>query len=97
MLLSFLAKVPEEITLHSYGYNMTNIDFYILNIIKNAVKADFNADDFPEIDQDVMHRAMLGLQSRGLLNLVDASADDYAYINVSITSNGLRLHSSPQS
>lgn len=71
---------------------MTNHDYYVLTTIKCSRKTEFTAENFPEVNPDVLHTVMLSLGRRGLVNLVNASADTtYGYLNVSLTTDGLQL------
>ncbi|HHQ4520871.1 TPA: hypothetical protein ACSP2U_002944 [Aeromonas veronii] len=71
---------------------MTNHDHYVLDTIKYNGKTEFTAEDFPEENPEVLHAVMLSLGRRGLINLVNASADTtYGYLNVSLTTDGLQL------
>lgn len=74
---------------------MTDHDSYILDIIHKAEKTEFDSNDFPQTNPDVMHKAILNLKHRGFLNFTNASSDSgYEYINVSITKIGLMFHAS---
>ncbi|WP_152985844.1 hypothetical protein [Aeromonas veronii] len=71
---------------------MTNHDYYVLETIQCSGKTNFTAEDFSEVNPEVLHSVMLSLKARGLLNFVNASADTtYGYLNVSLTTDGLQL------